>query len=175
MMRHCLIVLAAALLSACAAPDVSLYRSEQPAFDPAGYFVGTTDAWGMFQKRSGVVVKRFNVVVEGRRDGERLILDECFRYSDGSIQRRVWILVKRPDGHWQGTAGDVVGVADGVGAGNALHWQYTLRLPVNGTDYDVAMDDWMYLIDADTLVNRTRMSKFGFEVGQVTLFFRKRE
>lgn len=32
----------------------------------------------------------------------------------------------------------------------------------------------MYLIDENTLANRSFMSKFGFEVGQVTLFFRKR-
>ena len=35
------------------------------------------------------------------------------------------------------------------------------------------MDDWMYLMDEDTLINRTLMSKFGVEVGQVTLFFRR--
>jgi hypothetical protein len=36
------------------------------------------------------------------------------------------------------------------------------------------MDDWMYLIDENTMVNRAKMSKFGFEVGEVTLFFRRR-
>jgi len=40
--------------------------------------------------------------------------------------------------------------------------------------YDVHLDDWMYLIDENTLANRSFMSKFGVEVGQVTLFFRKR-
>ncbi|MDN0082834.1 DUF3833 domain-containing protein [Crenobacter sp. SG2305] len=175
MKRSAVLLGVSMLLGACVSPDVSHYRNEQPAFDPASYFVGTTDAWGMFQKRSGEVVKRFRVVVKGRLDDGRLILDESFRYSDGSTQRRVWALVKQPDGRWQGTAGDVVGVARGEGAGNALHWQYTLRLPVDGSEYEVAMDDWMYLIDADTLVNRTRMSKLGFELGNVTLFFRKRQ
>ena len=37
----------------------------------------------------------------------------------------------------------------------------------------LSMDDWMYLMDEDTLINRTSMSKFGVEVGQVTLFFRR--
>jgi hypothetical protein len=36
------------------------------------------------------------------------------------------------------------------------------------------MDDWMYLIDERTLLNRTTMSKFGFPLGEVTLSFRKR-
>jgi len=67
----------------------------------------------------------------------------------------------------------VVGEAGGESAGNALHWRYVLSLPVDGKVYDVHMDDWMYLIDENTLANRTAMTKFGFEVGQVTLFFRR--
>jgi hypothetical protein len=46
-------------------------------------------------------------------------------------------------------------------------------VPVDGREVDLDMDDWMYLIDPQTLVNRTSMRKWGVEVGQVTLFFRK--
>lgn len=31
------------------------------------------------------------------------------------------------------------------------------------------MDDWMYLVTEDTLINRTRMSKWGLGVGEVIL------
>jgi oligoribonuclease (3'-5' exoribonuclease) len=44
---------------------------------------------------------------------------------------------------------------------------------VDDKQYEVQMDDWMYQMDERTLINRTSMSKFGVEVGQVTLFFRK--
>jgi hypothetical protein len=76
-------------------------------------------------------------------------------------------------GKWQGTAADVVGVADGEVAGNALHWRYTLRLPVDGRNWDVQFDDWMFLQDEHTLLNSARMSKFGIGLGEVSLFFRK--
>jgi hypothetical protein len=33
----------------------------------------------------------------------------------------------------------------------------------------------MYLLDAQTLINRSFMSKLGVELGQVTLFFRKQD
>jgi hypothetical protein len=67
----------------------------------------------------------------------------------------------------------VVGVAEGQVAGNTLNWRYRLNLPVDDSTYEMSMDDWMYLMDEDTLINRTSMSKFGVEVGQVTLFFRR--
>jgi hypothetical protein len=35
-------------------------------------------------------------------------------------------------------------------------------------------DDWMFLIDRCTMMNRASMRKFGVEFGQVTLTFRRR-
>ncbi|XOB99669.1 DUF3833 domain-containing protein [Pseudomonadota bacterium DY0742] len=173
-MKKLMIVLCA-LLASCTNVEVGDYRNEEPRLDLREYFAGRVDAWGMFQKRSGEVVKRFHVRIDGSLEGDRLILDEHFSYSDGTTQRRVWTL--RPDGpnRWRGTAGDVVGEAVGEVAGNALRWRYMLELPVDGSVYRVKFDDWMYLIDAKTMANRSFMTKFGVELGQVTLFFRKAE
>lgn len=168
------ILSAALLLSACAGKDVQHYAPAQPKLDVAAFFSGTTDAWGMFQKRGGEVVKRFNVTIEGKAENGTLQLDEKFRYDDGSTQRRVWRLVAQPNGRWQGTADDVLGPAHGEVAGNALRWQYTLLLPVDGRTYEMQFDDWMFLIDECTMINRASMRKFGIELGQVTLMFRKR-
>lgn len=63
--------------------------------------------------------------------------------------------------------------ASGEIAGNALRWRYRLNLEVDGRTWEVSFDDWMYLMDEDTLINRSSMSKLGFELGQVTLFFRR--
>ena len=175
MMRKLFSLIALPFAVGCSAPSVTRYAAEQPKLDLAAYFTGTVDAWGMFQKRNGEVVKRFTVEITGRRDGDRLILDERFHYHDGSTDRRVWTLTRQADGRWRGTAGDVVGEARGELAGNALNWRYTLKLPVDGKVYEVQLDDWMFLVDEHTLINRASMRKFGFEVGEVTLFFRKRQ
>ncbi|MYM26445.1 DUF3833 family protein [Duganella sp. FT135W] len=164
----------AVLLAGCAGPDVQQYRSVTPALDLAEYFNGTTDAWGMFQRRNGEVAKRFHVEIIGVQDQNKLTLDERFHYDDGSKQQRVWHLVRGGDGLWHGTAADVKGEAQGEVAGNALRWQYTLLLPVDGTTYEMQFDDWMFLIDRCTMMNRASMRKFGIELGQVTLTFRRR-
>ena len=161
-------------MSGCASIDVERYRAERPELRLEEYFNGTLDAWGMFQKRDGEVLKRFKVVVEASWTGNRGVLDEHFTYSDGSTQRRVWHITKTADNQYQGEADDVVGIARGVVAGNALHWAYTLRLPVDGKEYAVVFDDWMYLQEDGVLLNRSVMKKFGFKLGEVTLFFRKR-
>ena len=67
----------------------------------------------------------------------------------------------------------MIGEAQGQTAGNAFRWTYTLRLPVDGTTYDVQLDDWMFLIDDKVLLNRATMSKWGVQLGDLTLSFTK--
>jgi len=173
MIKAVFAVAALAGLAGCASLDVSTYQAERPVLDLAQYFNGTVDGWGMFQDRSGKVVKRFTVRIDARWEGNHGTLDEHFEYSDGTKENRVWKISK--DGNrYTGTAGDVVGTAVGTAAGNALSWNYVLALPVDGRTWNMDMDDWMYLVDEKTMLNRTTMSKFGFRVGEVTLSFRKR-
>ena len=161
-------------LAGCAGVDVNRYAAEKPELDLRRYFNGTLDAHGMFQDRSGDVVKRFHVVIDARWQGDTGTLDERFTYSDGSTQRRVWTLTRHDAHRYSGRADDVVGEARGEASGNALRWRYVLSLPVDGKVYHVDFDDWMYLIDDKVMLNRSVMSKFGFRLGEVTLSFTKR-
>lgn len=171
------LLLAAAVtlgLAACASSGVEQYHTEQPVLDLKTYLNGTLDAWGLFQGRSGTVEKRFHVVINAQWRGDTGVLDESFKWSDGSNSRRVWTLVKQADGSFRGTADDVVGEAIGEVSGNALRWRYVLALPVDGKVYNVDFDDWMFLMDDKVMINRSYMSKWGFNLGEVTLSFVKR-
>lgn len=171
-MRIWLFAFIALALSACSA-RIDDYRGMQPALDLREYFNGKVTAWGQFQDRSGKVMKRFTVDMTGTWSGNTGTLEEQFIYDDGSKQTRTWYLTRLPDGRYAGRADDVVGEAEGRAAGPALQWRYTLALPVDGKTYHVRLNDWMYLHDKQTLVNRAVMSKFGIRLGEITLFFRK--
>jgi hypothetical protein len=161
-------------LAGCASVDPAAYQAEQPVLDLQTYFDGTIDAHGMFQDRSGKVVKRFTVAMTGTWNGDTGVLDEDFTYSDGTKQRRVWTIKRVAAGRYVGTAPDVVGEAIGIAAGNALNWRYTLALEVDGRTWHVDFDDWMFLMDHKVMLNRAVMSKFGIRLGEVTLAFSKR-
>lgn len=162
-------------LAGCGSVDVQRYAAERPVLDLREYFNGTLDAHGVFQDRSGEVVKRFHVLIEAGWEGNIGTLDEHFTYSDGTTQRRVWTITRHGDGRYTGTAGDVIGEAVGEAAGNALRWRYVLELPVDGKTYHVDFDDWMFLMDERVMLNRSVMSKFGFRLGEVMLSFYKRD
>ena len=158
---------AAMALGGCASQKLETYAQEKPVLDLRQYFNGTLDAYGVFTDYTGTVVKRFKVVMVCTWTGDEGVLDEDFTYSDGTKQKRIWRLTAGPDGSY-------TGVAQGVSAGNALNWRYTLALPVDGKTIEVQMDDWMYLVDEHVMLNKARMRKFGLPLGEVTLSFYKR-
>lgn len=164
-------VAGAAVLAGCAAPAPADYVAERPVLDLKTYFDGPVTAHGMFSDRSGRVLRRFTVAMTGTWNGAEGVLDERFTYSDGRTERRIWRLKDLGDGRWEGRADDVVGVAEGRSAGNALNWRYTLALPVDGRVWEVQFDDWMFLVDDKVMLNKAVMSKFGIRLGEVTLSF----
>ncbi|MBF6631827.1 MAG: DUF3833 domain-containing protein [Comamonas sp.] len=162
-----------ALLAGCAGPQISDYAKQTPTLELDHYFNGRIIAHGVFQKRDGTVARRFTVFMDCHWEGNQGVLDEHFTYSDGSKERRIWRLTKHADGRYTGRADDVVGEATGQTSGNAFRWNYTLRLPVDGSVYEVQFDDWMFLMDERVMLNRATMSKFGIRLGEVLLSFSK--
>ena len=168
------LLLCALLIGGCSTIEPAQYASEKPMLDLQQYFNGTLDAHGMFQDRSGKVIKRFTVLITCNWKGDVGTFDEDFTYSDGTKQKRIWTLKKIGPNQYTGSAADVVGEAEGIVAGNALRWKYVLALPVDGKIVNVNFEDWMYLMDQRVLLNRASVSKYGFHVGDVTLSFNKR-
>lgn len=157
----------------CSSASIQDYAQQKPELRLEDYFNGRLEAYGMFQDRSGLVSKRFHVLMRGSwKDGVGT-LEEDFAYSDGTKSRRVWTLRKVGVNKYIGTASDVVGEAEGEANGNAFRWKYTLALPVGGSTYHVQFDDWMYLMSDAVMLNKSKMSKFGISLGEVTLSFYK--
>lgn len=173
-MRLVVVALMLTLLTGCSAVDMKQYSANDPRLDLYDYFSGSTRGWGIVQDRKGTLIRQFVVEIMGEiTDGGQLVLTETFDWSDGEQSNRTWILSQQDQHSYTGTAEDVVGRADGILYGNVLNWQYQLNLVVDDTSWEVTFDDWMFKVSDDMLINRATMSKFGFEVGEITIVFRK--
>lgn len=150
------------------------FQGRTPELRIEDYFLGRTYATGIFEDRFGQLRREFTVEIDGSLQGDVLTLDEDFCYADGERSRRVWTIALIGPGLYLGAADDVVGTAEGEAVGNALHWRYRLELPIGGKVWEVGFDDWMFLQPGRVLVNRATVSKWGLELGEVTLFFSKR-
>ena len=163
------------LASGCAGGiDGEAYKQQKPTFDLYEFFDGSVKAWGIVQNRSGEVVQRFTVDIEGKQNGSQLVLNESFNYllGDGPASR-VWTISPLSSRTFRGEAGDILGSAMGRSYGNAFNFQYKMDLPVDDTTYEVAFDDWFFALESDAMMNRSYIKKFGIVMAEVTIFMQK--
>ncbi|MFT4654157.1 MAG: hypothetical protein ACI82S_001812 [Patiriisocius sp.] len=175
--KICAVLSTVFLLSACSISiDGENYKTQQPSFDLETFFNGKVTAWGIVQNRSGEVVQRFIVNIDGSIQDDKLILDETFKYSmgDGPL-KRIWTLTKNENGTYTGRAGDIAGDATGTSYGNAFNFAYEMDLDVDGTTYRVNFDDWFFAMDSNNMMNRSYIKKFGIVMAEVSIFMQKQD
>ena len=161
------------LIYSCSEMKPEDYKNTEPIIKIEKYFQGNVKAWGIFQNRSGKVKRQFTANMVGSFDGKNLILNEDFSWNDGEKQQRKWTIKKVGENKYEGTAPDVVGIANGVSYGSAFKFQYQLLIPYKDKKIKVRFDDWIFKQDDKVAINKAKVSKFGFKVGELTVFFIK--
>ena len=163
------------LFTGCSQTDMKEFQNNTPKLDLFKFFTGETIAYGIFEDRFGNLKRQFRVNINGKIDNQILTLDEDFLYDDGEQAKRIWKIEKKIDNNqkiiYEGQADDVEGKASGSISGNALNWSYDIYLNIKGSDIKVHFNDWIYKQSKDLAINRAYVSKFGINIGSVTLVF----
>ena len=163
------------LFTGCSQTDMKEFQNNTPKLDLFEFFAGETIAYGIFEDRFGNLKRQFRVNINGKIDNQILTLDEEFLYDDGEQAKRIWKIEKKIDNNqkiiYEGQADDVEGKASGSISGNALNWSYDIYLNIKGSDIKVHFNDWIYKQSEDLAINRAYVSKFGINIGSVTLVF----
>ncbi len=162
-------------LKGCTNTDMKSFSDKTPNLDLFNFFNGESIAYGIFEDRFGKLRRQFRVNLIGSIKDNKLILDEKFLYDDGETDTRVWTITKdkfsKDQIKYSGTAKDIEGKAKGTSSGNALNWSYDIYLNIQGKNLKVRFNDWIYQQDEHVAINRAYVSKFGIEIGSVTLVF----
>jgi hypothetical protein len=160
-------------LSSCSSTSVNDYSKNAPKFIPQEFFNGNLSAHGVVKDRSGKVTRYFNATIKAYWENGVGTLDEAFVFDDGEVQYRIWKLSPTTPTMFKATAGDVIGVGEGVFAGNAINLNYVLAVKYNDSTINLRVDDWMWLVDSNTVLNESTLTKFGFKVGSIQLVIQK--
>jgi len=170
-----LILVLLVFLPACSRVALDDYQGTSPELDLKTFFDGELMAYGILQDRSGRVTRKFTATIDASWSGDQGTLVEHFVFDDGEEQDRTWQLTYHGDKRYSGVAGDVVGIANGQIAGSAFNWRYQLDVPWGDSSIVLSLDDWLYLVEENHLINRTELRKFGFKVAELTLVIEKNE
>ena len=160
-------------LFGCANSDPKIYEKNTPKLDIRNYLNGNLEAEGILQDRAGKVIKSFTVKMNGTWKGSNGKLAEDFVFSDGKKDHRDWEITMFDDNNFTSKAHYTVVIAKCQQYGNAVKMAYVLSVDVDGKKYDISLTDWIYLVDSKTAINVSKMTKFGFTVGTLTISFTK--
>ena len=156
-------------LAGCSSVTPDDYQGRSPAFEPESFFNGALTAHGVVKDFSGKAIRHFSADITGCWDEGVGTLDEDFVFDDGETQKRIWTLTPDGDQTYIGTAGDVVGEGLARWQGNAMFLEYTLRIELEDGPIDVKIDDRMYRVSENVVINESKMRKLGFGVGEILL------
>lgn len=157
-------------LFGCSSVDISQYHNNRPNLSLPDFFNGPLTAHGILKNRSGEVIRYFNATLTGNWDEQGVgTLDEDFIFNDGEKQKRIWTFTPDGKGGYQASAGDVKAPVPVKTDGNALFMNYVLNILYKGEPMEVSIDDKMYLVSDHVIINESVMSKFGIDVGYLTL------
>jgi hypothetical protein len=162
-------------LAACTRPlPLETLAGSTPAFDPVVFFAGRTASWGVFENRSGEPTGRIVTESVGDPEGaDGLHVVQRLTFEDGSVVQRDWHIRRVAPHRFEATANDMAGVAIGETFGRAFHWRWVLRREPDDWLTAVTLEQWMYLMDGGTMVNRTVITKAGVVMATVTEHFAK--
>jgi hypothetical protein len=162
------------LLFSCSINSPQHYQNSKPKLDIRNYFNGDLKVFGILKNRQGEITRKFTANINGEWQGNKGKLTEHFIFDDGETQDRVWIIQFEDDNKFTATAGDVIGTAYGMQSGNSLKMEYKLDIPYKNSKIAINIEDWLYLIDDKHLINESKLKKFGFTVGYLTIGFIKK-
>lgn len=144
-------------------------------FDITEFFDGPVSATGIFEDRSGAVTRRFIVRMNGAYDADgAFVLSENFAYDDGETQTRSWNIKKGGRDRFLGTAPDIFGTVEMIATPSGVRMEYLHEIKVGGRVVVLRFHDQIHAIDECTAFGRTRVTKLGVTVGQVSIFFMRK-
>ncbi len=151
------------------------YAGKTPRFDIRQHLNGPLLCEGVIYGPTGRVSSRFVADFEARWTGNVGVMTERFRYDSGAVQDREWTLTLGNDGSVKATAPDVVGEGVGRAEGAAVQLNYRIRLTPEAGGHVLAVNDWMYLMENGTIMNRSQFTKFGIKVAELVATMRKKD
>ena len=146
------------------------------AFDLKSFFDKPVMGWGVFHSRFDHADRHFEVCMRGEWRDYGGILYEDFVWNDGAKENRQWHLSydEKDSKKFTAKAHDIIGTGYGQTHGNAMRMLYTMDVTrQNGQHIILDIDDRLYRVRDNVIMNKTIIKKFGFMVGNLTSTFVK--
>ena len=163
------------VLTSCNDADIEAAKGITTTFNFREFFRGNVEGWGTVENWRGEVKKTFKVHINGVWDDGLSTITETSEFNDGSTLERSWKIILTPKGQYAASTDDVVGNALGFESGNAAQFSYVMKFPFAKNDIEVKVTNQMFVLNDGTVIASISMRKFGFKVGEINVFMKKKD
>ena len=170
-MRWAVLALVVGLSGCGEALPVGSFRDTAPVIDPIRFFTGHVRSWGVLENRAGQPTRIVQTECTGEAGDGALRMTQRLLVGEDAPVTRTWQMRRAGPGRYEATANDMVGSAVGEASGRAFHWTWTLATSPGNSLKNVDMDQWWYLLDDGSMLNRTTIRKLGVIVAEVSEHF----
>jgi hypothetical protein len=140
------------------------------------FFDGSVKGFGFMHTRFGKLAQQFDISAEGPWNGKTLALTltETYQFDDGHRDNLNWQITKLSETRYRGVEDRVKGEAEGEQSAHHFRWRYVRDVPQKGGKTTrLTFDDCFYLQSPNLLMARASVSRFGFEIGVITVSYVK--
>ncbi len=147
--------------------------ASHPSFNLKEFFNGRVKSHGVIYDWYGRVYKQFIVELDCSWHENNGVINEVFKFSDGTTLNRKWTLIANEDGTFDATAPDVKGTAKGKEIANGMYFKYDLIVNLGKKTMVVSANDFMYKFKDGAIMGKVDLKKFGITVGHISMFMEK--
>lgn len=154
--------------------DPKIYSLNKPALDYKLLFTGKLKAYAVYFDFFGKQSNRFVIQSDGKFDKKKNRIDMKQRiiYADGTVEDGSAYAIFDDNDRSHFIYKDNMMIEEGKYSqyGNTANVKYDLRVKRSGkSDVIVSCDDWLYMVDEKTGINRISISKFGIKIGEIVM------
>lgn len=159
-------------------PKIEAYKNNEPKVDFRDFFSHNLVAHGTYFDMFGNASSRFIMKSSKSKvkDKEKTFYDQSIKYIEtGEYKEMRSYAIFGNDYPNKFIYKDEMMVDEGVysQSGNALNIKYKLIVGKKSTT--VFCDDWAYMVDKDTLINKIKIKKFGITIGHIVMSIKKQK
>lgn len=156
--------------------NIDRFAGTSPELLPELFLTGELEGWGLVERLTGSLQRRFTVKATGAWDASARLLTftETWTFEDDWSDTLSWRISKLDRGRYGGSESRSKGEAEGRQAGCAFHWRYTRDTPLgDGRSMLLNFNDWFFRIDERAMMVRGSAGRAGIAFSVVHATYRK--
>ncbi len=154
--------------------NTKIYSDNKPILNAVNYFCGNIEGYGIYFDYSDKAIMRFKLISKGTCENTGSLKSETkIIFEDGGTETKIRELHMIDDNRLSLVGNSITDAENVQQYGNAMQAKYSENIKLGLNSISFGIDDSVYMIDPVQAMQRIKVKKFLFTVGDIVIIWRK--